>query len=179
MRAEHVRPFAQGLLEAAGEQDLGEQIQLELDRVAEVLEPMKGLDGMLRSGVISDQDLAAALDEATRRLQICPLTRRFLGLLQEKRVLDWLPRIAREYGTLLERGLGRTTAKVASAVPLTEEERERLQTALRRRVGRHIRLEQTVDPDLLGGLVVRVGDLVLDGSLRMRLERVRIDLARG
>jgi F-type H+-transporting ATPase subunit delta len=68
--------------------------------------------------------------------------------------------------------------QITSAVALSEAQRERLATALRKRMKREVRLHCDVDPSLVGGAIVRSGDLVIDGSLRSGLERLASDLAR-
>lgn len=78
-----------------------------------------------------------------------------------------------EYRLLYQTAVAMSTAEVVSAVPLTEDEREKLSAALTARLGRTVTLECTVDESLLGGMVVRVDGKVLDGSLRCRLHAVK------
>jgi F-type H+-transporting ATPase subunit delta len=70
-------------------------------------------------------------------------------------------------------------ARVRSATPLSDAQRERLQRALQQKIGGRIELELEVDPSLVGGAVAQVGDLVYDGSLRTQLRQLRASLARG
>ncbi len=72
-----------------------------------------------------------------------------------------------------------TTARVTSAVPLTAEEQARLRASLGRRFGRELALALTVDPRILGGLIIRVGDVVIDGSLAGKLDALQDQLLRG
>ena len=73
----------------------------------------------------------------------------------------------------------RAVAEVRSAVPLDEEQRQRLERALRDATGKEITLRVIVDPSVVGGLVARVGDLVFDASVRRRLELAKENLGRG
>ena len=73
---------------------------------------------------------------------------------------------------------GITKATVVSAAPLHEAARDRLASALSRRTGKQVELEVTVDPELLGGVVAKVGDLVFDGSLRTQLGQLRANLTK-
>ena len=75
-----------------------------------------------------------------------------------------------------ERGIER--AEVRTAVPLDDERRGRLQAALEQRSGKRVEIEETVEPGLLGGAVIRIGDRLIDGSTRGRLRRLRSELAR-
>ncbi len=72
-----------------------------------------------------------------------------------------------------------TTARVTSATPLTAEEQGRLKASLKRRFGQELALALTVDPRILGGLVVQVGDVVIDGSLAGKLDALQDQLLRG
>jgi F-type H+-transporting ATPase subunit delta len=118
------------------------------------------------------------LDKLLNR-RIKPAARRLVTLLAERRRLDLLPEIALEYDELLKRHRGIVTAIVTSAVPLTPDESSALEERLRAMTGATIELEPRIDPGLIGGLTVRIGDRLLDGSVRGRLERLREQLIAG
>jgi F-type H+-transporting ATPase subunit delta len=118
------------------------------------------------------------LDDLLNR-RIKPEARRLVALLAERGRLDLLPEIALEYGELLKRHRGIVTAIVTSAVPLTADESRALEERLRDMTGATIELEPRIDPALIGGLTVRIGDRLLDGSVRGRLERLREQLIAG
>jgi F-type H+-transporting ATPase subunit delta len=118
------------------------------------------------------------LDDLLNR-RIKPAARRLIALLAERRRLDLLPEIALEYDELLKRHRGIVTAIVTSAVPLTADETRALEERLRAMTGATIELEPRIDPGLIGGLTVRIGDRLLDGSVRGRLERLREQLIAG
>jgi F-type H+-transporting ATPase subunit delta len=99
-------------------------------------------------------------------------------LIQRGRIED-LPRIAAEFRRLDNLRLGITPARATSAAPLEPAEVKALIARLEQMTGGRIELEQEVDPSLLGGLVVRVGDRLIDGSVRGRLERLRNQLVSG
>jgi ATP synthase F1 delta subunit len=109
------------------------------------------------------------------RAQLANLT----GLLLERRRIGLLPAIASEYERLLDDARGIIAATVTSAVPLTEADIEAVRQRVERMTSSSVRLTSTVDPSLIGGLTVRVGDRLLDASVRGRLERLRYQLAAG
>ena len=94
----------------------------------------------------------------------------FLKLLIENDRIGVLPEIAAHFETLKARTENVVDVTVTSAAPLDNAQRQAIATALRRRLGREIRLETETDENLLGGAVIRAGDVVIDGSLRARLE---------
>ncbi len=100
----------------------------------------------------------------------------FVALLSENGRLDFLPEIASHFEELKAEAENVVDAEVCSAADLDERQRERLAAALRKRLGRDVRLHCSVDPSLVGGAIVRSGDLLIDGSLKGRLERLETEL---
>lgn len=105
--------------------------------------------------------------------------RNLVGLLLRRGRADLLPSVAREYRRLYDRHEGITTALVTSAAPLKDDESDALRDRLAGMTGGRIELRFEVDPTILGGVVVRLGDRLIDGSVRGRLERLRARLAAG
>jgi F-type H+-transporting ATPase subunit delta len=93
--------------------------------------------------------------------------------------IEQLPRVAAEFVRLDNRRQGITTATATAAAELTPDEVRTLTTRLEQFTGGRVELDVSVDPSLLGGLVVRVGDRLIDGSVRGRLERLRNQLVSG
>ena len=105
--------------------------------------------------------------------------RNILLLLVRRGRIEQLPRVVAEFSRLDDRRQGITHATATSAAPLTDPEVRALTARLEEMTGGRIALTTDVDPSLLGGLVVRVGDRLIDGSVRGRLERLRNQLAAG
>jgi F-type H+-transporting ATPase subunit delta len=101
----------------------------------------------------------------------------FLELLLRKKRLSEYPRMVVEFETLVERSQGIQRAHVASAVPLTSAELQRLHAELERHTGKKIRLTSEVDPRLIGGALVRIGDHVIDRSVATLLRSIEEQLA--
>lgn len=99
-----------------------------------------------------------------------------VAVLAENGRLDFLPEIADRYAELKAEADNVADVEIVSASALDEPQRDRLAGALRTRLRRDVRLHCTVDPNLIGGAVVRSGDLLIDGSLKGRLERLRTEL---
>lgn len=105
--------------------------------------------------------------------------RNLVLLLVKRHRIEQLPRVAAEFARLDDRRKGITHATATSAAPLTDIETRALTARLEQMTGGRIALTTDVDESLLGGLVVRVGDRLIDGSVRGRLERLRNQLASG
>jgi F-type H+-transporting ATPase subunit delta len=100
----------------------------------------------------------------------------FVRTLADNRRLALLPEISARFDELKGEAEGVIDVTVTSAAPLDNSQQSKLATALGRRLGRSVRLQCATDPALIGGAVLRAGDLVIDGSLRGRLERIAYEL---
>ena len=105
--------------------------------------------------------------------------RNLILLLVRRHRIEQLPRVVAEFVRLDDRRQGITNATATSAAPLTDLELRALTARLEQMTGGRVAITTDVDEDLLGGLVVRVGDRLIDGSVRGRLERLRNQLASG
>ena len=103
--------------------------------------------------------------------------RNFVRTLADNRRLSLLPEIAARFDALKNEAEGVVDVTVTSAAPLDDSQLGKLAAALERRLGRSVRLQCATDPALIGGAVLRAGDLVIDGSLRGRLERIAYELS--
>lgn len=130
------------------------------------LERSPGITGADLTGLVTGI-CGAALDSHAQA---------FVALLAENGRLDFLPEIAAQFEELKAEAENVVDAEVCSAATLDERQRERLAAALRRRLGRDVRLHCSVDPALVGGAIVRTGDLLIDGSLKGRLARLETEL---
>jgi F-type H+-transporting ATPase subunit delta len=102
--------------------------------------------------------------------------RNFVRVLADNRRLRILPDIARLFQAMKDDAEGTVDVTVTSAAAMPEAGREQIAAALARRFGRKVRIHTEVDPTLIGGAVVRAGDLVIDGSIKSRLERMAFEL---
>lgn len=107
------------------------------------------------------------------------LAHNLLGLLVQRRATGIVPQVHEHYQELLDRARGVQRVEVTSAVDLAEADRERIAGQISGTLGRSVRLTATVEPSLLGGLLVRVGDRVLDGSVRGSLLALRQSFTSG
>ncbi len=167
------RVYAEALLEQALKQGKEQEIHDELrSLIVDVLLPHPEVEDFLVSGALG-RDEKARLIATTFGGRASDLLVNFLQVLNEHDRLDLIRPCAALFGALLEGQRGQMRVQVRSAVALTAEEEERLLNELRQTMRIDPVLEKAVDPELLGGLVVRVGDWLYDASVRTRLETLR------
>jgi F-type H+-transporting ATPase subunit delta len=105
-----------------------------------------------------------------------PAGRALLALLAENQRVNYLPEIAGQFAALVADDENVADVEVVSAAALDEAQQARLSAAMRKRLQRDVRLTCRIDPTLIGGAVVRSGDLLIDGSLKGKLERLHTEL---
>ncbi len=103
--------------------------------------------------------------------------RNFVRLLAQNKRLAVLPEIAAQYELLRAKHENEVDVEVVSAVPMNADQQSQLSASLKKRFKRDVRMSTSVDPALLGGAVIRAGDLVIDGSISGRLQRLASELA--
>ncbi len=119
------------------------------------------------------------VSDLAARLGMDPELRAFVMLLVDENRMQRVPEIRDALREFVEQAAGRVEAHVVSARRLRPAEVKRLRVALSRRVGAEVTLDLEEDPDLIGGLVARVGDLMIDGSVRTQLGSLARSLRRG
>jgi F-type H+-transporting ATPase subunit delta len=169
------RPYARAAFAEAREDGRLEQWNEALQTAAEVIADPR-IERLLGSPHVSPQELAAlVIDIAGAKLD--EHGRNFVRMLADNRRLGYLPEIAQLFDELKDAAEGVVDVTVVSAAPLDEAQQQALAEALARKLNREIRLHPELDPSLLGGAVLRAGDLVIDGSLRARLDRMAYQLS--
>ena len=169
--------YARSLFEVALEQGSLDEVREQLGQFAEALDENRELSVFFFSPYFSTEEkkdgLGKVLDDAN------PALVNFLELLCEKHRMPVVFRIRRELDTLWERENKLLGVQITSAVDLDEATVERIGREIGEQTGRKVQLTATVDPDVLGGIVLRVGNSILDASIRNRLDQLRRQVARG
>jgi F-type H+-transporting ATPase subunit delta len=167
------RVYAEALLAAAEKEapQRVEEVGAELAEFVRGVASHPGVASFLASPALGKKKKAEALAPALRSAS--ELLRGLVGVLTQNNRLDLLRNVAAAYRQLLDRRAGRVPVKVTAAVELTDDERDKLAENLRKALRQEPVLNVRVDPDLLGGLVVQVGDTVIDTSVRSRLQSLR------
>lgn len=165
--------YARALLLSATEQDALGDVAKNLASLAKMLDSSAELAQLVSNPMLSGAERGAVVLAIARQIGCHDLTATFLQLLSDKGRLKYLRAIAAAYARLADEQQGRLRAEVRSTAPLMPDELKQIQAALAARTGKEVIVETAVDPDLLGGVVARVGDTVYDSSVRSHLARLR------
>jgi F-type H+-transporting ATPase subunit delta len=170
------RVYAEALLDAADQRQQTDEVLEQLEAlVHDVLNRDSAFAVFLASAVVGRDAKREVLRRAFEG-KVNEVLYYFLLVLNDHDRLGVIREVAVTLRDMYERRAGRMHVEVRSATPLADDQQERLRQELRAKFGREPILTARVDPDLLGGLVVRVDDWVYDGSVRARLERLRNQL---
>ena len=161
--------YASALFDLASEAGTVSAIESDLDSLEAGLRESAELRALIKNPEISREQIGSVADGLAAAMGLTDLTKNFLGVLAQNRRVAELPAMIRAFHMIAAAQRGEVTAEVASAHALTDKQIDTLETKLRAREGRTVKLKTRVDPDLLGGLVVTVGSKRIDGSIRTRL----------
>lgn len=166
------RPYARAAFALAGERQRLPHWSAQLEFAAQAVSDQR-VRAVLGHPRLADVDLVALLsqDDADDVFE------RFLLELAENGRLPLLPEIADIYAALRAQAEQVVKARMVTASPVEAEQAEKIKAALKRRFGAEVELEAVVDPALIGGALIQAGDLIIDGSLRNKLARLRTALA--
>jgi F-type H+-transporting ATPase subunit delta len=169
--------YARSLFEVASEQDKIDLVRDQLAEFADALAESRELQVFFFSPYFSTQEKQDGLERTVSGAD--PVILNFLTLLVEKHRMPVLFRIRANYDRLWEEANKLLPVEITSAVELDKKIVKQLGDRISEQTGRKVELSSHVEPDILGGIVVQVGTLVLDASVRNRLEQLRRQVARA
>ncbi|MCW2392407.1 F-type H+-transporting ATPase subunit delta [Sphingobium sp. B11D3A] len=164
--------YALALFELARDKGALDSVAASLETLKAALAESNDLKALTQSPLVGRDNAAKAIKAVAQSLGLDSLTERTLGVLAQNRRLSQIPAVIRAFSTLLSAHRGETRAEVTSAFPLTQDQQNALAKQLKARTGRDMALDLTVDPEIMGGLVVKMGSQMIDSSLRTRLNKL-------
>lgn len=166
--------YASALFDLARENGDIDAVAEELRQLQALIDESADLRLLLRSPLFSREDQKKAMAAVVEAAGLSNLVGNLIGVVAANRRLFALEDIIRAYRALVSVHRGEITAEVTSAQPLNEENRAAVEKALRDAVGSAVVVETSVDPELLGGMIVRVGSRMVDSSLQTKLQRLQL-----
>jgi F-type H+-transporting ATPase subunit delta len=167
--------YARALFEAAREEGRLDRVAADLAELARALDEVPELRAVLLNPEIDPPDKAALLDQVTASAD--ELVRNFVRLVSEKGRAGELAVMSVELEALVAREQNRLAVELTTAHELSDEEARSIVERIEQASGRTVEASRTVDPSLIGGIVLQVGSFRADGSIRGRLERLRLEMA--
>ena len=177
MASSAAKRYAQAVFSLAKERDTLDAWQSDLAILSNVVADDRVAAYLTNPSVPAERKIAAV--ESTLDTNVQPETRNLAKILIERDRMALVPEIQEIFADQLRAERGIAVAQVTSAERLTPDEQELVREKLEAMTGKRIELAMKIDPDIIGGIIVRIGDQVIDGSVRNKLERLRSRLAGG
>jgi F-type H+-transporting ATPase subunit delta len=166
--------YASALFELAKEQGQQMPVEQDLIKFQGLMDQSEDLRHLVTSPVFTAEAQGKAIAAIAAKAGISGLTSNFLKVLAANRRLFATADIVKAFRAIAARARGEVSAEVASAQPLTDAHMQALKDQLRGTVGKDVSITAKVDPNLLGGLIVKVGSKMFDSSLRTKLDTLKI-----
>jgi len=171
------RRYAKALINLA-EKDL-EITGNSLAAIADVYSNSTELSEVLSDTKVSSQIKQDVLKNILKKIKVSKLVDTFIRYLLAKRRIVLLPNIERAFNLLLQEKLGRIEAEITVAQEIPEVTVGKLEKAISRYSGKEVSVNITIDPAIIGGIVTRIGSVVIDGSIHTQLNQIRQSIIRG
>jgi len=165
--------YATALFELAEADKQLDQVADDLATIQAMLDESSDLHRLIRSPVVSRENQSKGMAAVLENAGIGDLTKNFVGVVADNRRLFALPGMLKGFQALLADRRGETTAEVISAKELSDTQMKALGESLKKATGSKVSIDAQVDEELLGGLIVKVGSLMVDSSLRTKLTQLR------
>jgi F-type H+-transporting ATPase subunit delta len=169
--------YATALADIALEQGAAEPVKKQLEDFGAVYTESAELRSVLSSPAVERTAKHGVIEKLVARLGASRIVRNFLFVVVDNQRTHLLPEILQTFEDVIRQRQGLAEAEVTSAAELTAPQKTQLQQTLERLTGRKIQAKYSLDPGLLGGAVVRIGDTIYDGSVRNRLNQMRARLS--
>lgn len=166
--------YATALFDLADESKALDAVAADLAILRSLIQESTDLVRLLRSPIFTRDQQGAAMAKLCEIAGLSQLTRNFIGLVARNRRLFALIGMIEGYRTLLANRRGEIRAEVTAAQALTPAQMDAITDQLKRAVGSKVAVDIRVDPAIIGGLVVKVGSRMVDGSLRSKLQRLQL-----
>ncbi|MEZ5893935.1 MAG: F0F1 ATP synthase subunit delta [Parvularculaceae bacterium] len=171
--------YAAALFDLAREAGAIDAVENELKTLSGMIAQSGDFQAFLKSPVYDRAEQSAAVAAIAAKAGFSPLVANFVKLVAKNRRLFALEDIIRAFRALAADHRGEVSAEAATAAPMTGEQVKALRLEIERMVGKAVNLETRVDPDLLGGLVVKIGSKMVDASLKTKLNRLKSVMKRA
>ncbi|MES2327384.1 MAG: F0F1 ATP synthase subunit delta [Pseudomonadota bacterium] len=172
IRASLAGRYASALFDLARDQRQIESVDNSLDTLGQALLDSKDFAELISSPLVSRDEAGKSFAALAPQLGLDPITANFLGVLARNGRKNELRKVIRAFRRLAADHRGETTAEVVTARPLNDDQLAALKAQLRTRAGRDVAIDATVDPNILGGIVVKLGSQQIDASIRTKLNRL-------
>ncbi|MCH8615842.1 F0F1 ATP synthase subunit delta [Sphingomonas sp. SM33] len=164
--------YASALFDLARDERQIDAVSRSLDLLSQTLVDSRDFAELVASPLVDREEAARAFAAVSQQLSLDPTTANFLGVLAKNGRKNQLQPVIRLFRRIAAEHRGETTAEVVTAHALKDDQLAALKLQLRSRVGREVSIETRIDPEILGGIVIKLGSQMIDSSIRTKLNRL-------
>lgn len=168
--------YAQSLFELASEAGVIEKVEESLGAFKALMNDSEDLQRFVESPVLSADEQSVAIDAVLKKAKAQPLVANFLKVVARNRRLFAVPAMIDAFGAIAAEARGEASADVTAARELNATQTKQLQATLKEVAGKDVAINLTVDPSILGGLIVKMGSKQIDTSLKTKLSTLKLAL---
>lgn len=161
--------YAKGLFTVAKELGKTQEFGKELNQIKDLLVSMPEVLSALQNPIYPPDLKLEIIQEILKVVKVDPEIERFLNLLVERRRIQFIKEIVTMYQELLDEELNIARGEVITAYPISEEEKKELEEILKNYLKKEVILESRIDEEIIGGVKIKIGDLIFDGSVKTQL----------
>ncbi|MCF8111057.1 MAG: F0F1 ATP synthase subunit delta [Desulfobacteraceae bacterium] len=173
------RRYAKALILVGREDGRAENYREELQGFIGLLDAQPAFEQAITNPLHDMEERRKLLETVLDKIDLSAVMKSYITLLFKKKRFDYLRDVNEHYNRLADELKGIVRAELVSATDLSPDSFEKIRQSLSKMTGREVILESSRDPELIGGVVTKIGDLVLDGSIRTQLKNMRESLKRG
>lgn len=165
--------YARAFFDIAAEENRYEEYYGDLLKFSSIVEESGDLKDFLDNPIFDNDDKKAVVKTVLDKISLSGIAANFLNLLADKQRINALPEIVQCYREMMDEALKKVRVQVKTAFPLSVELSDGLAKSLENLTGKQVEMTIEEDPSLLGGVVVKVGDTLYDGSIKSQLNKIR------
>jgi F-type H+-transporting ATPase subunit delta len=171
--------YAKALFELAKEEKVTDKILTDLSIVTEIFKVSKEFYIVMVGAIVSKEDKKDLLENIVKKFKLNKITENFLKILVDKRKIKFLPFIFNKYQKLYRDDIGIMVADIVSAIKLDNKKINEIKKNLESKLNKKLEINNKIDPDILGGIIVKTEGLTYDSSLKMQLTKIKENILKG
>ncbi len=165
--------YSQALYELASENNCLEEIESQIYDILSLMEKSKDFNNLIKDPTIKASEQLSTIDMISKKANFNSLLSKFLTFVTNKRKLFYLNTISKDFLKICSNLRGELVAQVKSAKNLKDEELNKIKDELSKNFNKKIKIEYQYDPGLLGGLIIKIGSIMIDNSLKNKLKKIK------
>ncbi len=171
--------YAKALFSLAKDENLTEKVLTDLSLITEIFKISKDFQIVMVGAIVSKEEKKELIEDISKKYKFNKITENFLKILIDKRKIKFLPFILDKYQKLYRDDIGIMVAEIISAIKLQKSKINEIKKNLEKKLNKKLEINNKIDPEILGGIIVKTEGLTYDSSLKMQLTKIKENILKG